>query len=178
MQPAAKAFKDDEVVTVTGAGQEWLVSWHPPGDPPSGTPHGSAALCFVTPECIALVSRDGERWGLPGGRPEGDETWNDTLCREVEEEACATVVEAHLLGFSRGQCVSGGQLGTVLVRAFWHAQVELAPWNPVFEMPFRRVYPVSAVREILQASHVASGDAPVVLRVFDEAVRSIGQIAS
>ncbi len=169
MVQAGDAIRDGEVITAHGNGQEWLVSWHPAGDPPAGTWHGSAALCFVSPEQIALVSRDGERWGLPGGRPEGDETWYDTLCREVEEEACATVTEARLLGYGRSECIVGWQQGTVLIRSFWRARVELAAWEPVFEMPYRQVYPVSEVRSILEASHPLGDDAPVVLRVFDEA---------
>lgn len=50
-----------------------------------------------------MVTSDGESWGLPGGRPEGDEDWRVTLDREVFEEACVRVEDAKLLGFSRGR---------------------------------------------------------------------------
>jgi 8-oxo-dGTP pyrophosphatase MutT (NUDIX family) len=50
---------------------------------------------------MTVISDDGERWGWPEGRPEGDESWEQTLRREVLEEACATVVDARLLGFTR-----------------------------------------------------------------------------
>lgn len=167
-------IKDHEEITMWGDGQEWRVSWHRPDDPPAGTSHGSAGICFVSEYQIALISFDGENWGFPGGRPEGNETWEETLRREVQEEACATVKEAQLLGFSCSRCVSGSQAGDILIRAFWHAKVELAPWLPEFEIPYRRVFPVSEVRDVLRKSH-PGGDAPTVLRVFDEAIEAQAQ---
>ena len=71
-------------------GQEWHVAWYPPPDPPPGTPHGAEAVC-VAGDRIVVVSPDGQRWGLPAGRPERDERWVDTMRREVREEACAEV---------------------------------------------------------------------------------------
>lgn len=37
--------------------------------------------------CIVIVSRNGDSWQFPGGHPEGDETWQETLVREVYEES-------------------------------------------------------------------------------------------
>jgi len=37
-------------------------------------------------ECIAIVSKDGEKWQLPGGKPEPGETLKETAVREVYEE--------------------------------------------------------------------------------------------
>jgi ADP-ribose pyrophosphatase YjhB (NUDIX family) len=84
----------------------------------------------VAGDAVVLVSGDGDRWGLPGGRPEPGEDWTDTLGREVREEACATVTACRLLGFSRGVCVRGSQAGLVLVRALWRAEVRPDPWQP------------------------------------------------
>jgi hypothetical protein len=39
-----------------------------------------------------LISDDGVRWGWPVGRPQGEETWEQTFRREVLEEACVVVV--------------------------------------------------------------------------------------
>jgi NUDIX domain len=47
-----------------------------------------------------LISNDGERWGWPGGRPDGNESWEQTLRREVLEEACAIVRHARLRAHS------------------------------------------------------------------------------
>jgi ADP-ribose pyrophosphatase YjhB (NUDIX family) len=61
----------------------------------------------VSDDQVALISTDGQCWGLPGGRPEPHERWIDMLRREVAEEACAVVERARLLGFTRGICIGG-----------------------------------------------------------------------
>jgi 8-oxo-dGTP pyrophosphatase MutT (NUDIX family) len=104
---------------------------------------------------------------LPAGRPEGEETWEQTLRREVREEACATVVRARLLGFARGEYVAGRQAGTVLVRSIWRADVTLDPWVPRHEIPFRKVV---AAAEIERALGIARHPfAPIVRRALREA---------
>src|SRR6266542_2788928 len=82
--------RDGRDLMVSSNGGDWRVGWCPPPDPPAGTPHGAAAVC-VSGGRVVLVSSDGRRWGLPGGRPEPQERWVDTLRREVAEEACAVV---------------------------------------------------------------------------------------
>lgn len=123
------------------AGQEWLVSWHRPDNPPPcGKRHGSAGVCFAAKGQVVLVSSDrGDTWGFPGGRPIGNESWQETFERELSEEACARLDEATLLGFSQGICVGGHEKGLVLVRALWGAAVTLLPWNPQHEITHRRL---------------------------------------
>jgi ADP-ribose pyrophosphatase YjhB (NUDIX family) len=88
----------------------------------------------VTPGgSIVVISPDGVIWDLPAGRPEPGENWEQTLRREMDEEACATVTGARLLGFTRGQCLTGPERGRVLVRSVWRADVELRPWEASFE---------------------------------------------
>ena len=36
---------------------------------------------------IIIVSKDGTKWQFPGGHPEGNETWRETLIREIWEES-------------------------------------------------------------------------------------------
>jgi 8-oxo-dGTP pyrophosphatase MutT (NUDIX family) len=127
-------------VVVSGNGQVWRVRWYPPPDPPPGTPHGAAAIC-VTGDQVVLVSSDGQRWGLPGGRPQPHERWVDTLVREMWEEAGAQVTSSRLLGFTRGVCLRGLEKGLVLVRSLWRAEVRLERWQPRFEMTHRRLVP-------------------------------------
>lgn len=145
------AARDGEEIAVWAEdqGQDWIISWHPPDAPPDGTPHGAAGVCVTGDGEIVLISTDGERWDLPAGRPEGDETWEQTLRREMEEEACATVVRARLLGFCRGACVTGPETGRVIVRSFWRADVEMNAWEPLFEIAYRRVVPAAAVVDAL-----------------------------
>ena len=162
------AAQDGEEIVIRANGQEWIASWHPPFAPPDGTPHGASAVCVTRNGRIVLISPDGQSWGLPGGRPEQGETWEATMRREVLEEACATVTHARLLGFSRGTCIAGPEQGLVLVRSLWRADIELAPWNPLFEIPHRRVFPESDVWNLLVAAHT-DGSAPILIRAFHEA---------
>jgi ADP-ribose pyrophosphatase YjhB (NUDIX family) len=150
---------------VTSDGQDWRVAWHPPPDAPPGIRHGSAAVC-VAGDAVVLVSGDGDRWGLPGGRPQPGEDWVDTLRREVREEACATVTGCRLLGFSRGVCVRGPEAGRVLVRALWRAEVRPDPWQPRFEIVARRLVPVA---EAFDGLWIEDGFGPLYRRVFVEA---------
>jgi ADP-ribose pyrophosphatase YjhB (NUDIX family) len=152
-------------IAVSADGQDWRVAWYPPPDPPCGTPHGAQAIC-VTAGRIVLISDDGRRWGLPGGRPEPGERWEDTLRREVREETCATVTNARLLGFSRGECVRGPERGLVLVRSVWRAEVRLDPWEPRFEIAHRRIVPAAAVWQHLT---IPDGFGPIYRRMLLEA---------
>ena len=114
-----------------------------------------------------MISPDGKVWDLPAGRPEMGESWEDTLRREMLEEACATVLEATLLGFTRGACVQGPETGRVLVRSVWRAEVELAPWQPRFEIPHRRVVATADVMgELVLGNHAF---APIIRRELQEA---------
>jgi ADP-ribose pyrophosphatase YjhB (NUDIX family) len=108
---------DDVQIPVQSGGQRWLVSWHPPSEPPDGTQRGAAGVCVTAAGGVVVISPDGVAWDLPAGRPEPGESWEQTLRRELGEEACAAVVGARLLGFTRGQCVSGPEQGLVLVRS-------------------------------------------------------------
>jgi ADP-ribose pyrophosphatase YjhB (NUDIX family) len=134
--------EDREEFAVRSNGGDWLVAWHPPTAVPEGTPHGANGLCVTEDRGVVLISNDGVLWGWPGGRPEGNETWEETLRREMYEEACATVLEARLLGFCRAVCTEGPEKGLVLVRSLWRAEVALAAWKPEFEIRHRRVVPV------------------------------------
>lgn len=115
------------------------MAWHPAQPVPAGTRHGANGWCLTDDGGVVLISTDGERWGWPGGRPEGAETWEETFRREVLEEACAVVQDARLLGFSRARCLSGPENGLILVRSIWRATVELLEWKPDFEVAFRKV---------------------------------------
>jgi ADP-ribose pyrophosphatase YjhB (NUDIX family) len=135
-------LSDGEQIPFRSNDQDWLVSWHPSGAPPVGIAHGSVGICFPAPDEIVLVSRDGLHWDLPAGRPEALESWEDTLRREVLEEASARVLGAMLLGYSRGECRRGPQKGLVLIRSFWRAEVALDPWRPNPEIQDRRSVPI------------------------------------
>src|SRR5512133_3705626 len=105
-------------------------AWHPPTAAPEGKRHGAAGICVAESGEVVVISDDEVSWDFPAGRPEGNEDWEQTLRREVLEEACAVVTEADLLGFARGRCVEGSEAGLTLVRSIWFARVRLQQWLP------------------------------------------------
>ncbi|WP_281368512.1 NUDIX hydrolase [Kibdelosporangium persicum] len=150
------------------SGQDWIVSWHPPRTPLEGTPHGAAGVCLTSDHQLVLISHDGKHWGFPAGRPEGHESPEETLHREMLEEACATVTGAQLLGFARSECVNGWQYGLVLVRSYWRADVEVAPWKPMYEIRHRRLVAAAEATD-----HVRDPD-PVATRISHRALAEAG----
>ncbi|MFF0155375.1 NUDIX hydrolase [Micromonospora sp. NPDC005203] len=156
---------DGEAVDVITAADHWQSSWYPPSNLPAGTPRGSTGVCVVDGQVI-LVSDDGTHWQFPGGRPEAGEDWFDTLAREGSEEACATVLDSRLLGFSRGVCRRAPEQGLVLVRALWRADVRLDAWAPEHEMVERRLVPSGNVWDLVT---VPAGWEPIYRRILIEA---------
>lgn len=76
-------------------------------------PMGYASLRTAASCSLVRMALTG---GGRGGRPEGVETWEEALHREIMEEACARINSAHLLVLSRGACLAGPEQGQVLVR--------------------------------------------------------------
>lgn len=61
-----------------------VVTWLPlPFRPPRALTTQAYGICFAGDGRIVLVSTDGVYWNLPGGHPEGDETLEEALRREV-----------------------------------------------------------------------------------------------
>ena len=162
----AHVAADGEQFPVHANHGEWLVAWHPALSAPNGSAHGATGICLTSDDSLVLISNDSERWGLPGGRPENGETWEQTLVREMLEEAGAKVLEGRLLGFTRGVCLTGHEAGLVLVRSVWRAEVELLPWEPQFEIPFRRAVPA---KEWTDHLWIDEGWKPIMDRAFEEA---------
>ena len=158
--------RDGEAFAVRSNGGDWLTAWHSPTAVPTGTAHGANGFCVTAEDSVVLISHDGERWGWPGGRPDGDESWEQTLRREILEEACAIVTGARLLGFCRGVCLTGPEEGLVLVRSVWRAEVELMRWEPRFEIAHRRVVPAT---ELLSHLWMEKGFEPIYYRALAEA---------
>jgi 8-oxo-dGTP pyrophosphatase MutT (NUDIX family) len=163
MRPLA----DGEIIDAVLGGDDWRCAWHGPEHVPDGTPHGAGAICVTERGEILLITMDGARWDAPAGRPEPGETLEQTMRRELMEEACARVASARLLGFSVGHCISGREQGLTLVRALWRADVEVLPWLPRFETTNRRIEPPARAWEIFRACNPHT--APLYRRWFEEA---------
>jgi len=162
----SRVARDGEEFAVRSNGGDWLIAWHSPIAIPQGKAHGANGFCVTADDGIVLISDDGGRWGWPGGRPEGDESWEQTLRREILEETCAIVGAARLLGFCRAVCLTGPEEGLVLVRSVWRAEVELMPWEPRFEIAHRRVV---AATELLSHLWMEEGFEPIYHRALAEA---------
>lgn len=155
---------DFEEFHVNSMGQEWVVSWFPPNNTPEGKRHGSVGLCLTKNRELVLITNDGETWELPGGRPENVETWEQTLRREMREEACVEVLEAQLLGFVKSLCKQGHKEGLVLVRSFWQTTVKIGKWVPEFETLGRKFVSIENALQILEPDF-----SPIINRALSEA---------
>lgn len=90
-------------------GKKYLVEWVPGAPvPASDRITQVSAICVTAAGQVVLVSADGKSWGLPGGHPEPGESPEETLKREVREEACCTVERAEYLGYQK--CTPEGRM--------------------------------------------------------------------
>jgi ADP-ribose pyrophosphatase YjhB (NUDIX family) len=160
------AARDGERMAIRSNGGDWSIAWFPPTMVPEGMRHGANVLCVAGDGGLVVISNDGERWGWPGGRPEGDESWEQKLRRAILEETCAVVRDARFLGFCWAACVAGPETHRVLVRSIWRADVELLRWQPRFEITHRRIVPAA---EVLSHLWMEEGFALIYMRALIEA---------
>ncbi|GGS85365.1 hypothetical protein ACFFV7_47130 [Nonomuraea spiralis] len=88
------------------------------------------------------------------------------------EEACVAVIGSRLLGYSRSECVRGRELGLVLIRSYWRAEVRLEEWAPEFEIQHRRLVPESEAKTYVRDPDLAA--TRVSFRALDAAATGDG----
>ena len=118
--------------------RRYRIAWFdPPFRPPLDETTQALGICFTGDNRIVLVTLNGTDWSLPGGSLEPGETLEQTLAREVREEACARVIDSSYIGCQRVEELDGDRLPYYNTR-FW-ARVELDEFRPEHEMIARRL---------------------------------------
>jgi ADP-ribose pyrophosphatase YjhB (NUDIX family) len=124
--------------------------WRPgPWQPPRELATQSSGLCFTPGGEVLLVSQDGVHWVLPGGHLEEGESLEDTLRREVREEACAEVLDCSYLGCQEIQESDGGRALPGYYQTRYWARVSLGRFEPAHETRFRRMVAPGRVKAVL-----------------------------
>lgn len=146
------------------AGRPLTITWLPPPfRPPRDLTTQAAGLCFTAEGRIVLITGDGAEWGLPGGHPEGDETLEATLAREVWEEARAVVTRCAYLGSQRVDDPRAPDGLTRYYQARFWARVELRPFVAEWETMARRLVSPDQFLAML-----AWGQAPIARVILEE----------
>ena len=135
-----------ETVVVDGA--RYRVCWFdPPFLPPPAETTQALGICFTHDGQIVLVTWNDTDWTLPGGTIESGETLEQTLDREVWEEACARVRACAYIGCQRVAHLDDDRASYYQTR-FW-ARVELEPFMPTHEMTARALVSPGEFRDTL-----------------------------
>jgi ADP-ribose pyrophosphatase YjhB (NUDIX family) len=136
------------VETVVDGGARWRVSWFdPPFRPPLAETTQALGICFTRDSQIVLVTLNDTDWTLPGGTIEPGETLEQTLIREVWEEACARVRACAYIGCQRVEHPDDDRPAYYQTR-FW-ARVDLEPFVASHEMTARRLVTPGEFRDTL-----------------------------
>jgi len=149
------------------SGTRALISWvDPRHGPRDELIQRSEAAAFNEDGKIVVVAEGDDQfswWSLPGGRREPAETIEDTLRREVHEEACAEVIASELVGFQRFRHLDGERAGRVTTDAMFCVRVEALRFEPRFETRARRLMSLAVARDLALWAN------PVTQRFLDRA---------
>lgn len=64
----------------------------------NGEKHTQVSGYILNDDNQLLIVKNGKTWTIPGGHPENNETFTETLEREIMEEACVTIKDSAYLG--------------------------------------------------------------------------------
>ncbi|HEY4690124.1 MAG TPA: NUDIX hydrolase [Anaerolineae bacterium] len=133
---------------------EWLGA---PFMPPLESVTQAGGVCFTSGGQIVLVAGQSGQWALPGGHVEPGETLEQTLKREVSEEACASVRRCAYLGAQQVSDPGNPDRPGVYYQIRFWARVTLRRFRPRFERTRRMLVAPSELVPILswRTPHIA-----------------------
>ena len=95
-----------------------------------------------------LIVRNEKTWTVPGGHPEGSEAYEETLNRELMEEACVTLKDANYLG-----AVEVVENGETYYQIRYTAKVnEVLPFKQEWEICERKFVPLDELHNYIKWS--------------------------
>lgn len=127
---------------------EWLPA---PFMPPRDLTIQSSGICFTKEHLVVLVLHE-KGWLLPGGYPEGNETLEQALIREIDEEACAAVVDFEYLGSVKSReltAVKAPNLPLFYQARYW-VLLQQKAFEPRFEIQERKQVEPAAIVDMLR----------------------------
>lgn len=139
------------VEALTWEGRTLAIEWLPaPFRPPRKSVTQVSGVCFTGSGKIVLVAGQLGKWALPGGHVEPGETLEQTLAREVNEEACAIMKRAAYLGVQKVSDPDNPTGSRAYYQARFWARVELRRFKPKFERTQRALVAPSQFVSTLQ----------------------------
>jgi len=110
------------------------------------------SLCFDEQDKLLLINHEHRGWDVPGGHVESGETLEESLYRELKEEAAANIYDASV--FARienqlGDIVPDGYrypIPTSYMICFISRLQELEPFDAEFETTDRKLFTPEEVR--------------------------------
>lgn len=147
---------------VVWEGRRMTVSWLPaPFLPPSDLTTQVSGICFTEHRKIVLVSGDGRRWDMPGGRPEQGESLEEALARHVWGQARARVVRGQYIGCERVEDSGHPDGPRIYYQAHCWARVEVYPFKAPSETAERQLIDTASFLSTLFWAE--SSVAPIIL---------------